>query len=61
MADRMSKGMTKAAVQRVQKGQDELNELRRKTKHQEAALRTLTQVFHLKRTQRSFCLTNLII
>lgn len=44
MADRMQKAAGKAALNRVKKGNEELNELRRKTKHQEAALRTLTQV-----------------
>jgi hypothetical protein len=40
----MHGAVANAAMKHAKKGQDELTELRRKTKHQEAALKALTQV-----------------
>ena len=40
----LKRELANRALKHHKKQSDELNELRRKTKHQEAALRTLTQV-----------------
>jgi len=45
----MQGAVANAALKRAKNAGDELQELRRKTKHQEIALKTLTQVQRLAR------------